>query len=72
MKTIPASFSALDQLVSDYEEQRLSRDEYRARRKAILDLLERQYNGRPGMAGEPSQSGSILGRLTGFIKGLSQ
>lgn len=55
-------------LSDDYYNCRLELDEYRARRKSLLDELDRELNGVMIQDEQLSAEDSLLGKVVGFIK----
>lgn len=58
----------LQGLSDDYYNCRIDLGEYRARRKALLDELDREINGVLIDDPDTSDEDSLLGKVVGFIK----
>ena len=67
----PDYFAMLRSLVDDYENNSLSADDYRSKRKKILDRLDEQYNS-VAVVHSQQDDASLLGKVGDFIKGLRQ
>lgn len=55
-------------LSDDYYNSRINLDEYRARRKVLLDELDKEINGVRIDESEDDGEDGLLGRVVGFIK----
>ena len=67
------SFTSLRMLADDYENHRISFEEYRIQRHSILTKLDEQHNGIVlGAQDQVHDESSILTKMGGFIKGLKR
>lgn len=69
--TNPDYFIMLKSLVDDYESHSLGYDEYREKRKKILEHLDQYYNS-TAIVEETDQESGLLDKVGGFLKGLRQ
>jgi hypothetical protein len=61
-------FFQLRVLIEDYENHNISREEYRSKRKRILDALDEQYNF-VTVAKQAHGGCAVLGKVGDFLKG---